>query len=126
MFSQGGFAKVLCALIVLPALFSHFLLQSETFVVSLEFFVCLLALCCVFIFEHTSHAGNGLGLLSVSGIFTFFSMALLFHFSDLLVSPVFLVLSVGGHSLMIHYRKSEPFLKRLHFKSSRANLDADF
>jgi hypothetical protein len=77
----------------------------------------------VFILKHTSHSSNCLSLLREGFLFKtvlFRNKPLL---AGLLVCTVFLILRVNLHSLMIHYRKCEPFLKRFN-SFPRQFLDA--
>lgn len=102
MLSESGFRMVLLGLIILPVVFSHFLLQCEALVVRLQFLVGLHALLRVFVFKHTSHASNRLSLLCEGFLFKTVLLSNEPFLTGLLICPVLLILRVNLHSLMIH------------------------
>ena len=101
--SKGCFGLVLALLVFFPCLLFTFLLKSEHLVVLLHLLHHLVLLLSCFVFKHSTHAGDCLGLHSIHLVILFFLGLILIFLTDLLVSPIFLVLSVTLHPLVVHY-----------------------
>ena len=84
---NSDFKSVLSLLISFPGIFSISLFLSQSFVFSLHFQHHLLFLEGGFIFEHSSHAGDGISLSSVISIFLLLSGSLFSSFALLSLNP---------------------------------------
>ena len=56
------------------------------------------------VFEHASHAGNGVSLHCIRVVFRAISISLIAVFTVLLIAPIFLGVGVNLHALLVYYR----------------------
>lgn len=106
--SQCYLRSVLARLVLLPGLLTHLLLERQLLVISLQFLERLLSLLLILILEHAPHARDGFSLLSVGLLVSHLLRLHELLLSNLLVSPVLLVLSVNHHPLPVYYNQSVP------------------
>ena len=103
MISESRLGLVLALLVFSPCLLFTSLLKSEHLVVLLHLLHHLVLLLCGFVFKHSTEASNSLSLLGVHAVIFFFLGLHLIFLTNLLVSPVPLVLSVTLHPVVVHY-----------------------
>ena len=97
-----NFHSVLGLLIFGPGGFTISFSLSKSFVFILHSFHVLVFLQSGFIFEHSSHAGNGVGLLSISLFFCAVSIRLITVFTVLLIAPGLLSFGINSHTLVVY------------------------
>ena len=103
MIGERSLSLVLALLVFSPCLLFTFLLKGEHLIVLLHLLHHLVLLCGCFVLKHSAHAGDCLSLHCVQAFIFFFLGLCLIFLTNLLVSPVFLVLSVTLHPLIVHY-----------------------
>ena len=103
MIGESSLSLVLALLVLSPSLLVTLLLKSEHLVVLLHLLHHLVLLLRRFVLKHSTEASDGFGLLSVHAVIVFFLLLVLIFLTNLLVSPISLVLSVTLHSFVVHY-----------------------
>ena len=108
MVGQGDLSLVLHFLVPTPVFLTLVLFPGHLLIFFYDLTLVSGSASKLLIFEHASHSKNGLLLSSPIRLFLPLYLSGCHPFTPLLVSPVFLVLSVELHALLVHYdRKDE-------------------
>ena len=102
--SSLNFHCVLRLLVLSPGLFTISLSLSHSFVFVFHCLHVHVLLHGCFILEHSSHAGNGVGLHGISLLFCGISIRLVTVLTVLLVAPVLLGTGILLHAGLVYYR----------------------
>ena len=105
MVRKSDFSLVLHLLITSPVFLALVLLPGHSFIFFDDLPVVGGSAGVLFVFEHATHPEDGLLLSSPVGLFLPLCLGSCHPFTSLLVGPVFLVLSVELHTLMVHYSR---------------------
>ena len=95
---------VLSLLLSSPSLLTISLSLSQSLVFSLHSEHHIILLNGGFVLKHSSHASDGVSLLSIGLLFSAVSGNLFYVLTVLLITPLLLNLAVGLHALLVYYK----------------------